>query len=364
MAFNKIRYFFSKLTKAQDYLDAINDSFLDKILGHHKIIGWYNGCPVYSSFLVPGLSKPLGNLLANNIVKSMNNKPIPGIANIGITDKCNCNCEHCSFFGAMDKVKEKKILSNPEMKKIINECLDLGVTVINFVGGEPLLREDICDLIAHINKDKAVSSLFTNGWMLKEKARELKKAGLMQVNVSLDSTKSEIHDKFRRKGGLFRKVIEGIKASQKIGLLTCISTTVTQKTLTNGEFEKMLILAKNLKVNEVLVFDMLSAGMYSHIYPKKEKIDLELLNKIIRKYNSKIDFPGIVSYSFIRAKFGCSAGRNYFYISPYGDVHPCDFSSGSFGNLRKSNLRAIWDKLVETRNKIEFFNSNCGFCQH
>jgi MoaA/NifB/PqqE/SkfB family radical SAM enzyme len=293
----------------------------------------------------------------------MNNKPIPGIANMGVTDKCNCNCEHCSFFGAMDKVKEKKLLSNEEMKKIINECIDLGVTVINFVGGEPLIRADICDLIAHIDKDKAVSSLFTNGWFLKEKARELKKAGLMQVNVSIDSTMLEVHDRFRGKEGLFRKAIEGIKECQKVGLLTCISTTVTQEKLLNGDFEKLIILAKNLKVNEILVFDMLSAGMYSHVYPKKDKIDLELLNKIIRKYNSKPDFPGIVSYSFIRARFGCSAGRNYFYISPYGNIHPCDFSSGSFGNLRKSSLREIWDKLVEARNKIEYFNSNCKFCK-
>jgi MoaA/NifB/PqqE/SkfB family radical SAM enzyme len=97
--------------------------------------------------------------------------------------------------------------------------------------------------------------------------------------------------------------------------------------------------------------------------PKKDKIDLELLNRIIRKYNLKSDFPGIVSYSFIRSRFGCSAGRNYFYISPYGDIHPCDFSSGSFGNLRKSGLREIWDKLVEARNKIAYFNTNCGLCK-
>lgn len=363
MTLNGLKYFFAKLTKSQSYLDAINDNFLDKLLGHHKIIGWHNGCPVYSSFLVPGLSKPLGNLISNNLIKSMNNEPIPGIANIGITDKCNCNCEHCSFFGAMDKTKNKKLLSNIEMKKTINECIDLGVNVINFVGGEPLLREDLCELISSVNKDKAVCSLFTNGWMLKEKARSLKKAGLMQVNVSLDSTRAEIHDKFRRKDGLFRRVIGGIKEARRQGLLTCISTTVTQETLTNGEFEKMLILAKNLKVNEILVFDMLSAGMYSHIYAKKEKIDLDLLNKIVKKYNSKPNFPGIVSYSFIRSKFGCSAGRNFFYISPYGDIHPCDFSSGIFGNLRSEKLEEIWNKLVVARNKIEYFNVNCKFCQ-
>ena len=278
---NNIRYFFAKLTKAPSYLDSINDNFLDKLLGHHKIIGWWNGYPVYSSFLVPGLSKPLGNLIAMNLIKNMSGKPIPGIVNIGVTDKCNCKCKHCSFFGAMDKSKNKQPLSKEELKKVIDDCLDLGVTVINFVGGEPLINRDLPELVEHINKNKAVSSIFTNGWFLKEFAKPLKDAGLMQVNVSIDSIKSEVHDKFRGREGLFKRAIEGIKECQRVGLLTCISTTATQENLKNGEFEKMILFAKKMKVNELIVLDMMSAGMYSHLYTKKEKVDRDLLFKII-----------------------------------------------------------------------------------
>lgn len=361
---NNIRYFFTKLTKAPAYLDSINDNFLDKLLGHHKIIGWWNGYPVYSSFLVPGLSKPLGNLIAMNLIKNMSGKPIPGIVNIGITDKCNCKCKHCSFFGAMDKSGNKKNLSKEEMKRVIDDCLDLGVSVINFVGGEPLINRDLPELVEYINKNKAVSSIFTNGWFLKEFAKPLKDAGLMQVNVSIDSIKPEVHDGFRGREGLFKKAIEGIKECQKVGLLTCISTTVTQESLTNGDFEKMVLFAKKLKVNELIVLDMMSAGMYSHLYTKKEKVDRNLLFKIVQKYNKRKDFPGIFCYSRIRDSdlFGCSAGRNYFYISPYGEVNPCDFSCGSVGNILKIPLRVLWDRLVELKKKKEYFNPACANC--
>ncbi len=361
---NNIRYFFAKLTKAPSYLDSINDNFLDKLLGHHKIIGWWNGSPVYSSFLVPGLSKPLGNLIAMNLIKNMSGKPIPGIVNIGITDKCNCRCKHCSFFGAMDKSKNKKNLSKEEMKKVIDDCLDLGVSVINFVGGEPLINRDLPELVEYINKNKAVSSIFTNGWFLKEFAKPLKDSGLMQVNVSIDSIKPEVHDKFRGREGLFKKAIEGIKECQKVGLLTCISTTVTQEGLINGDFEKMILFAKKLKVNELIVLDMMSAGMYSHLYTKNEKVDRDLLFKIVQKYNKRKDFPGIFCYSRIRDNdlFGCSAGRNYFYISPYGEVNPCDFSCGSVGNILKLPLRTLWDRLVELRKKKDYFNPACANC--
>jgi len=363
MGFNKLKYSFAKLKNLSPYLNSINDNFLDKILGHHKIIGWWRGHPVNSSFLVPGLSKPLGNLIAMNLIKNMSGKPVPGIVNIGITDKCNCNCEHCSFFGAMDKNKSKKLLSTNEIKKVIDSCLELGVSVINFVGGEPLINQDLPQLIKYINKNKAVSSIFTNGWFLKEFAKPLKKAGVMQVNVSLDSINPKIHDKFRRKEGLFRKAIEGIKECQKVGLLTCISTTVTQENLINGEFEKMILFAKKMKVNELVVLDMMDAGMYSHLYVKQKKVDMDLLFKIVNKYNKKKNFPGIFCYARIKNLIGCCAGRNYFYISPYGEFHPCDFSSKNMGNIKEYSLENLWSKLVSLRNKVDFFNANCRFCK-
>jgi len=364
MISNNIRYFFAKLLKAQSYLDSINDNFLDKLLGHHKIIGWWRGYPVYSSFLAPGLSKPLGNLIAMNLIKNMSGKPIPGIVNIGVTDKCNCKCKHCSFFGEMHKSKNKKTLTKEEMKKVINNCIDLGITVINFVGGEPLINKDLPELIKYIDKNKAVSSIFTNGWFLKEFAKPLKDVGLMQVNVSIDSINPKTHDKFREKEGLFNKAIEGIKESQKVGLLTCISTTATQENLENKDFEKMILFAKQMKVNELIVLDMMSAGMYSHAYAKKEKINRDLLFRIVQKYNKRKDFPGIFCYSRIRDNdlFGCSAGRNYFYISPHGEVNPCDFSCRSVGNALKMPLKTLWSRLVELRKKEDYFNKNCSNC--
>ena len=364
MVLNNIRYLYAKLTKTNSYLDSINDNFLDKLLGHHKIIGWWGVYPVYSSFLTPGLSKPLGNLLAMNLIKNMSGKPIPGIVNIGVTDKCNCRCKHCSFFGAMDESKSKKIMTKDEIKKTIDDCLEMGISIINFVGGEPLINKDLPDLVKYIDKNKAVSSIYTNGWFLKEYAKELKEAGLMQINVSIDSVKPETHDNFRGRRGLFKKAIEGIKECQKVGLLTCISTTVTQESLVNGDFEKMIHFSRKIKVNELIVLDMMSAGMYSHLYTKKEKVDRDLLFKIIQKYNQRKDFPGIFCYSRIRDRdlFGCSAGRNYFYISPYGEVHPCDFSCNSVGNLLKIPIKTLWDKLVELRKKNDYFNPNCANC--
>jgi len=360
---NKIRYAWCIIKNSTSYLNSFNDYFMDYYLGHHKIIGWYKGHPVYSAFLTPGLSKPLGNTLARRLISNILQKPLPGVANIAITDKCNAKCEHCSFYTAMDKPKQE-VLDVSQIKKIIKSCQDFGISVINFVGGEPLLRDELPEIISSIDKDKTSSSIFTNGWFLEEKCVELKKSGLMMVIVSLDGTTAEKHDNQRNLPGLFDKVIAGIKKCQKIGLLTAISTTVVQEDIEDGSFEKMIEFTKELKVNELIVFDALPVGMYSHRKDEGDKkIDKVKLFEIVKKYNAKKDYPGIFCYPHFRDKtsFGCSAGRNYFYISPYGEMHPCDFTAKPIGNILEKSIPELWTNLSNIRSVScdKYMNSCC-----
>lgn len=360
----KIRYFYSVLKNLNSYTNAINDHFLDYSLRHHKIIGWYNGLPVYSAFLTPGLSKPLANTLARRLMSNMIQEPLPGIVHIGVTDICNAKCEHCSFYGnAMHKPKQK-VISTEQMKKVIKGCQDFGVSVINFVGGEPLLNRDLPELISYINKDKSVASLYTNGWFLKEKARALKDAGTMVAIISLDSTEAVKHDKFRKLPGLFDKAIEGIKECQKVGLLTGISTTLVNEDLKNRNFEKMIEFAKEMKVNELIIFDTMPIGMYSHREDLlKNKIDFDKLFSIADKYNKLNNYPGIFCYAHFRSQiaFGCSAGKSYFYITPYGEMCPCDFNSQRIGSLLEEPLPILWRKLSHERKDVSgnYMNTCC-----
>ncbi len=357
--FNKIRYLMSVWNNSFSYLNAFNDNLLDYYLGHHKIIGWYKGMPAYSTFLNPGLSKPLGNTLSRRLLSNILQKPLPGIANIGVTDKCNAKCQHCSFYNAMDK-NTGELLEVNQIKNIIKSCQDFGVSIINIVGGEPLLRKEIIEIIESIDKDKSSCSLFTNGWKLEELASKLKKAGLMMVNVSLDSTDEKTHDEYRKLPGLYKRAIKGIKKCKKIGLLTSISTTITKEDIENGSVEKMIKYAKRLGVNEVLILDALSVGMYSHRKEKSlDKVALDKLNRIVAKYNKDKSYPGIFSYPRFRSIYGCSAGRNYFYIGPYGDLYPCDFNSKPIGNLLKEDLSAIWFRLSNLRNNDSIMNECC-----
>ena len=71
--------------------------------------------------------------------------------------------------------------------------------------------------------------------------------------------------------------------------------------------------------------------------------------RISEKYNKNYDYPGVYAYSYIKSAqgLGCAAGVTIFYINPYGDICPCDFSNASVGNIKSEPLHTLWDKMIQ-----------------
>lgn len=110
------------------------------------------------------------------------------------------------------KKNHEEILRHEEIIKIVEEAAKLGVNKIRLTGGEPLIRKGIIDLVSKISKIENIDdlSLTTNGLLLPEKIKALKKAGLNRVNLSVD-TLDPIKYKEITRGGDLSKVLESIK---------------------------------------------------------------------------------------------------------------------------------------------------------
>ena len=242
-----------------DYVERLYQIYLN----HHKIIHFRDGYPVYSLSTPPLFSKPAANFFARSLYRTIQNKNLPNIMSFAINDICNVNCKHCSFFEGVKDAK-KKVLTLEECQQVISQAQELGVSVINFVGGEPLMREDLSEIIQAVDKDLSSTAIFTNGYFLEDKIEKLKQAGLDGVYVSIDSADPQKHDLFRGKRGLFAKAIAGIGKAKTLGLTVGFSCTLTPETLHMGEMEKLLELAKKVGVHEVLFFDAMPSGRYRY----------------------------------------------------------------------------------------------------
>ncbi len=290
-----------------------------------KIIGWSDGYPSFYILSPPLLSNPASNSMTTRIMSIYQWRKLPDYASIAITDKCNCDCEYCSFTSMK---KESKLLSTSELINSIKQAQELGASTINFTGGEPLMNKDITTLIESVDKNLSQAILFTNGFFLKKRAKELKKAGLTSVIVSIDSHIPEKHNSRRGLENLFEKATEGIKEAKKEKLLVGISTVVSREDVEKGNIVKIFELGRKLKVNDILIFDEIPSGNYFEREDLSwEQNELDKIIDICAEYQKRKSFPGIHPYSFSKSHrgVGCAAAVSQFYISPYGEVTPCDF---------------------------------------
>jgi cyclic pyranopterin phosphate synthase len=111
------------------------------------------------------------------------------------------------------------VLSYEEIYTVVKVAAELGITKVRLSGGEPLVRAELAKLVAMLAQIEAIDdvSLTTNGVWLKQRAAELKDAGLRRVNVSLDSLRRDRFEYITRSDNL-GQVLEGIEAAKAVGL--------------------------------------------------------------------------------------------------------------------------------------------------
>lgn len=166
---------------------------------------------------------------------------------VSATQRCNLNCVYC---GKDSCAKKEAELSPAEIYKAVRAFAACGINKVRITGGEPLLRDDICEIVAAIKSIPEISviSLTTNGVLLKKYAYSLKEAGLQSVNISLDTLSREKYKSMTGADAL-DSVIEGIRAARPAGLDPVKINAVLIKDVNAGEAGKLIDLAKDSNID-------------------------------------------------------------------------------------------------------------------
>ncbi|WP_110953673.1 GTP 3',8-cyclase MoaA [Anaerosinus massiliensis] len=130
---------------------------------------------------------------------------------ISVTDRCNLRCVYCMPAEGVEQFKCKDVLSYEEIIRLCRIFASLGIKKVKITGGEPLVRLDICKLIAEIKAVEGIEqvTITTNGVLLASMAEELIRSGVDGINISLDTVKKEKFKKLTRRDQL-EKVMQGI----------------------------------------------------------------------------------------------------------------------------------------------------------
>ncbi|HLA38099.1 MAG TPA: GTP 3',8-cyclase MoaA [Candidatus Brocadiales bacterium] len=170
---------------------------------------------------------------------------------VSVTDLCNLSCIYCRPSQGVPRLERKDILSFEEIATVVKYGAELGIRSVRLTGGEPITRRNVERLVASLSKIPGIEDLAmtTNGVLLRQYAAVLKEAGLMRLNVSLDSLKADRFSQITG-GGSISDVLQGIEEALHVGFQETKVNMVVMRGTNEDEVEEFarMSLEKPLEV--------------------------------------------------------------------------------------------------------------------
>ncbi len=175
---------------------------------------------------------------------------------ISVTDRCDFRCVYC-MAEDMTFVPKPQVMSLEEIFQVTQAFAELGVRKIRLTGGEPLIRNNIMNLIERIGDIPGVEQLAitTNGSQLMRLAPALKDAGVDRLNISLDSLNQRLFRQLTRTGNL-EQVIAGIDAAVAQGFSGVKINAVILKGRNDGEIPALVEFARQRGIDIAFIEEM------------------------------------------------------------------------------------------------------------
>ena len=302
---------------------------------------------------------------------------------VSVTDRCNFRCRYCmpkEVFGErFQSLQRAELLSFGEIHRLVRLFRDQGVQKVRLTGGEPLLRrrlERLIEMLAYWGDLDL--TLTTNGSLLKDKARDLRAAGLRRVTVSLDSLDDGVFARMNDVSFPVAKVLEGIASAAAAGLAPIKVNMVVQRGVNEDSVLPMARFMKAeghiLRFIEYMDVGATNGWKLDQVVPSRtlveriaaelpiEPIDAQYPGEVAERWRytdggGEVGFISSVTQAFCS---GCTRAR----LSAEGQLYTCLFAThgtdfrapirgGAADDDLAAMIRAVWgvrdDRYSELR---------------
>lgn len=291
------------------------------------------------------------------------------------TKKCNLYCKHC-YRNSDIRVDTSNELNTDEAKTLITDVKKAGFNMMILSGGEPLLRDDIFELIEYGTRLGLMMCLGSNGTLINESnIKKIKDSGIKSIAMSIDSTDPKIHDEFRGLKGAFKKTVEAIKLCIKNDIRVQVNTTISK--LNNKEIHKLLSFFEDLGAKNVHVLFLVETGRGKNISDYSlNKDEYEKALRDVLSFESdmfvkptcapqSLPLAEDMNLKIGRVKKGCIAGSAYASVLHNGDVNICPYANVKCGNIRKDSFYNIWNESpIFKALRYNDLKGDCGSCKY
>jgi SynChlorMet cassette radical SAM/SPASM protein ScmF len=296
-----------------------------------------------------------------------------------ITNSCNLACAHCWLSKEGHKSRGEE-LTTGEIASIMDQALPLGLESIKITGGEPLLRDDIADIVAHADELGLSTRIESNGMLLDEaRARALGESrGLQHVAVSLDGATPESHAMLRGSRSSFDRAVRGIERLVAHGVSVQIISCLHRGNL--DEMADLTALAARLGVASFKINPITHLGRGQEMAERGQLLTVAEVLDVSRQLDNGLGQENgipvhmtlpvaFLSLKAIRRQGLDSCGvMNLLGVLPNGDLSICGIGEAYggliFGQARRTPIREVWETspgLARIRAEIRRWPT--GLCQ-
>lgn len=256
-----------------------------------------------------------------------------------ITNKCNLRCKHCA---AIDLLEDNKS-EYKNYKKLLDYVSDF-VDAVNLIGGEPLIHEDIVDIISYLNSKDMKVLIITNGQVDKSLLDNIMCCDIESLFISIEGLK-DTHDLIRGEGTWERaisslKYLDNLNKNRNKKNKVKLGINFVANKLNKNDIYSFIELTKDLDI----IYQVTKLTLAGNAYINKDLLEMktsetldffeDLLRYGIKNPDVKLsilnEFPIINEYfnkktgsNLSTDSFGCTALSSEIYADPYGNISPC-----------------------------------------
>jgi radical SAM protein with 4Fe4S-binding SPASM domain len=290
---------------------------------------------------------------------------IPLSVHIDLTWRCNERCIHC-YLDHDDHAE----LSLGELRDLLDQMAEAGTMFLTLSGGEIFLRKDLFDILEHARFRGFDIKLKTNALLIgAAEAARIASLGVHQVQISVYSHQSRIHDAITKVPGSLNRTLRAIGLLRAHGIHVVIACVLMKSN--TGDFEGV----RNLALAHGAEF-AIDPTITPHLNGDRSILGLNIEREDLRELFETESLVGDVA-AFTKPPepvdddvldgTPCSAGHSSGYISPHGDFYPCVQFPLPCGNVRNNSFLDIWRESAAF-NELRQIRARdltvCSSCSH
>jgi radical SAM protein with 4Fe4S-binding SPASM domain len=300
-----------------------------------------------------------------------------------VTQACELACDHCRADARPGRHPDE--LTTEEGKRLLDEAADFGDgQLVVLSGGDPLLRDDLVDLVDYGTDLGLRMTLTPSGTesLTREVLEDLKAAGLQRLALSIDGPK-EVHDEFRGEAGSFQQTVDAALIARELGLPVQINTTVCEATVSTLPAVRDLVAELDAVLWSVFFLVPVGRGrLLENVTPQRAESVLEWLDEISEDAPFGVKTTEAPHYrrvslqrngdptaapegDSIGRRGGIIAGDGFAFVSHTGEVYPSGFLPKPAGDVREDGLVDTYQNasLFERLRDREELQGKCGACE-